>query len=355
MTEYDRRGVLPLVFRSVQEAEPGSKWKRLFDGLWPAYQAWFFAEGEDARPTYLASRGALRATMPELAPTYEALCEIAGGGDRSARFLSLYCPPPYLSGCSQLVWHDSGPALIRNYDYAPWLCEGVLLLTRWNGRQVMAMSDCSWGALDGLNKDGLAVSLSFGGRRAIGAGFGVPLLLRYVLEFCSTVKEAAEALVRIPVHMAYNVTMVDRRGHFMTLYLSPDHAPEVRNVPFATNHQRRVEMAQHAAFTRSVERQHYLTMRLGWDTRTMEEVADDFLQPPLYATNYSKGFGTIYTSIYRPAEGAMELRWPRFSWRQSFDDFREEECLVQFPTFSSGACAARFSDPFPHSGFGFGS
>ena len=103
------------------------------------------------------------------------------------------------------------------------------------------------------------------------------------------------------MHMAYNVTMVDRRGHLMTLYLCPDHAPEVRNVPFATNHQRRVEMAHHAAFTRSVEREHYLTMRLGWDTRTMEEVADDFLQPPLYATNYSKGFGTIYTSIYRPS------------------------------------------------------
>ncbi len=94
----------------------------------------------------------------------------------------------------QLVWHSGEPVLIRNYDYAPWLCEGALLLTAWNGRRVMAMSDCAWGVLDGMNEDGLAVSLSFGGRRALGVGFGVPLLLRYVLEFCTTVAEAAEAI-----------------------------------------------------------------------------------------------------------------------------------------------------------------
>ena len=339
----------PLTFRSIREAEPGAKWRSLFGQLWPAYEAWFFSEGETARPPYLSSYRALRATMPALAPTYGTLCELAGGGDRAARFLSLYCPPAYLSGCSQLVWHDGEPALIRNYDYAPWLCEGVLLLTAWNGRRVMAMSDCAWGVLDGLNEDGLAVSLSFGGSRALGIGFGAPLLLRYVLEFCATVSEAARALARIPVHMAYNVTMVDRRGHFLTLFLSPDHAAVVRNAPFATNHQTRVEMPHHAAFTRSVEREHYLRMRVGWDGESAEAVACDFLRPPLYATDYRQGFGTIYSAIYRPGRGAMELRWPGFSWRQSFHDFREEQCLVQFPTTPSGVSAAQSGDPLRRS------
>jgi predicted choloylglycine hydrolase len=346
------QGTLPLTFRSIREAEPGAKWQSLFGQVWPAYEAWFFSEGETARPPYLSSRRALLETMPELKFTYDRLCELAGGGDRAARFLSLYCPPPYLSGCSQLVWHDGEPALIRNYDYAPWLCEGVLLMTAWNGRRVMAMSDCTWGVLDGVNEDGLAVSLSFGGRRAIGAGFGAPLLLRYVLEFCTTVSEAAQALSRIPVHMAYNVTMVDRRGHFLTLFLSTDHAAVVRNVPFATNHQTRVELPRHAAFTRTIEREHYLRMRAGWDGEPVETVARDFLRPPLYATEYHEGFGTIYSAIYRPVQGVMELRWPGCSWHHSFDDFREEQCLVLFPAASSSWSAAQCSDPVRHSAFG---
>ena len=104
--------------------------------------------------------------MPELLPTYGRFANWPAAGIGRRGSLSLYCPPAYLSGCSQLVWHDGEPALIRNYDYAPWLCEDALLLTAWNGRRVMAMSDCAWGVLDGLNEDGLAVSLSFGGRRA---------------------------------------------------------------------------------------------------------------------------------------------------------------------------------------------
>jgi len=344
MTPTRQPAMLPLAFRSFREAEPGPKWRSLFGQFWPAYKAWFFSEGDAARPAYLPSLRALRAAMPELAPTYETLCELAGGSDRAARFLSLYCPPAYLSGCSQLVWHDGEPALIRNYDYAPWLCEGVLLLTAWNGRRVMAMSDCAWGVLDGMNEDGLAVSLSFGGRRVLGLGFGVPLLLRYVLEFCTTVAEAAQALARIPVHMAYNVTMVDRQGHFLTLFLSPDHAAVVRNVPLATNHQTRVELPHHAALTRSVEREHYLRMRLGWLGDDLEIVARDFLKPPLYATDYRHGFGTLYTAVYRPRQGALELRWPGFSWHQSFHEFREEQCLVRFPSNRSGVSTLRSTD-----------
>lgn len=322
---------LTVIFRSVREAAPGPKWQHLFRQFWPAYEAWFFSEGDAARPPYLSSLRALRAAMPELASTYEALCELGGGSDRAARFLSLYCPPAYLSGCSQLVWHDGEPALIRNYDYAPWLCESILLLTAWNGRRVMAMSDCMWGVLDGMNENGLAVSLSFGGRRALGEGFGAPLLLRYVLEVCTTVAEAAEALAGIAVHMAYNVTMVDRQGHYLTLFLAPDRAALVCHTPLATNHQRRVELAHHAAFTRSVEREHYLRMRLGQHGDTVESVTGDFLRPPLYATEYRHGFGTLYTAVYRPCRGAVQLHWPGHSWHQSFRDFREGQCLVQFP------------------------
>ena len=92
----------------------------------------------------------------------ERLCELAGGSDQAARFLSLYCPPPYLMGCSQAVWPGEEPVLVRNYDYNPLFVDGLVLHSTWNGRRVIAMSDCLWGVVDGMNDAGLAVSLTFG-------------------------------------------------------------------------------------------------------------------------------------------------------------------------------------------------
>ncbi len=248
------------------------------------------------RAPYWSSFRALRAAMPELVPTYERLCELAGGGDQAARFLSLWRPPRYLTGCSQVVWTGNSPVLIRNYDYAPQLCEGTVLHTAWNGRRVIGMGDCAWGLLDGMNEDGLAISLAFGGRPAVGDGFGMPLLLRYVLEFCTSVEQATEALCRVPTHMAYNVTMLDRTGRFLTLYLSPDRPAVRRRTPLATNHQGRVECPRHADFTRSLERERYLKMRIARCEETAETLASAFLQPPLYSTQYR---GRIRHALYR--------------------------------------------------------
>ena len=314
---------MELEFEAIAEREAGPKWQALFERHWPAYQNWFWSEGDAERPTYLASLRMLRQYMPDLVPTYERLVELAGGGDAAARFLSLYRPPPYLSGCSQAVWLGDEPFLIRNYDYSPRLCEGTVLCSCWNGRRVMAMVDCLWGAVDGMNDAGLVVSLTFGGRRVVGDGFGVPVILRYILEFCETANEAAAVLARVPTHMSYNVTVLDRSGTFRTAFLSPDRRAEIRPLPVATNHQGRVEWHAHARATASLERERYLFFRLADSDETAQDLIDAFQRPPLYSTGYHKGFGTLYTAIYWPWQGRMELRWPEQSWAQSFDAFEE--------------------------------
>ena len=167
---------MELMFEAIDEDRPGPKWRRVFDRHWHAYSRWFVHDGVRARPTYLASLRALRKHMPELLPAYEAIVEAAGGGDLEARFLSMWCPPVYVGGCSQAIAGMDAPVLIRNYDYSPRLLEGTWLATRLTGKRVVAVIDCLWGVLDGINEDGLAVSLSFGGRTVAGEGFGIPVI-----------------------------------------------------------------------------------------------------------------------------------------------------------------------------------
>lgn len=322
---------MEFLFEAIAEDLPGPKWRSLFERLWESYERWFLQEGEKARPYYLSSMRAVRTHMPELLPTYERLVELSGGGDLQARFLSLYCPPPYLTGCSQAVWPGELPVLVRNYDYSPFLFEGVILKTAWNGRQVIAMSDCLWGVLDGMNEEGLALSLSFGGRREVGPGFGVPLVLRYILEFCTTTREAAKVLQRVPVHMTYNVTVLDRTGQFLTAYLAPDRPTLLLPLAVSTNHQKRVEWAKHAHATATVERQRFLTRRLRESVDSPDSLIQAFLRSPAYSTCYSRGFGTLYTAVYRPTLGKVDYLWPNRPWQQSFTEFEEGAYVLNFP------------------------
>jgi predicted choloylglycine hydrolase len=311
-----------LTFESVQEETPGTKWQTLFERHWPRYRPWFLHEGAPARASYAESAGMLRAHMPELVPTWERLCELAGGGDLEARMLSMWRPPSYLAGCSQGVWTRDAPILVRNYDYSPDRIEGTILATAWNGRRVIGTSDCLWGLLDGINDAGLAVSLAFGGRRVVGHGFGVPLVLRYLLQVCSTVDEARATLSRLPFHLAHTLTLVDRDGDLMTAYLSPDRGAIFRDVGVATNHQGDVEWLEHARATRSLEREHLIETALE-EAADPRAFADVFLRPPLHSSAYDTGMGTLYTAVFEPARGAVEYRWPTLSWLQSFERFEE--------------------------------
>lgn len=313
-----------LTFQAIDEPAPGDKWAQRFRQFWPAYHRWWLSQGESARPTYLESRKALRTHMPELLPLYDRLTDLAGGSDHAARFLTGYSPPPYLAGCSQAIWPGPEPLLVRNYDYSPQAFEGIVLRSQWLGRRVLGLSDCLLGLLDGVNEEGLAVSLTFGGRREVGAGFGIPVVLRYVLETCVDVDEAVRALKRIPCHMAYNVTVLDRKRDYRTVFLRPDRRALVTNTPAATNHQQEVDWQEHARATSSVEREAYLLQRLERRAGPPARFIAAFQRPPLYSLGFEHGFGTLYTAAYRPAAGTLELHWPGIRWDQSISDFREE-------------------------------
>ncbi len=322
---------MQLRFRALSEPTPGEATKDRFLRYWPAYRQWFLRQGDGARPGFLTCRNALARYMPELVPTWEKLVALAGEGDQQARLLSLYRPSPYLSGCSQAVYSGDESLLVRNYDYHPRHCEAVILQTAWHGTKVIGQSDTLWGLLDGINEHGLSVSLAFGGRRVVGDGFGIPLVLRYVLEFSNTADEALAVLRRVPSHMAYNVHVLDAQRVYYNVHVSPDRDAHVMDSPVATNHQREIEWTRHAEETHTLEREQFLLDRLnGGSPLDDERFVKLFLAPPLYNRRYAEGFGTLYTAAYDPENRTATYLWPNHRWQVSFDSFDESELLVRY-------------------------
>ena len=317
-------------FRSIDTDQADAKWTALFNDLWPAYRAWFLIQGDAARPTYARCIKQLRRYMPELEPTYQQLVELAGGSDSAARFLSMYCPPPYLSGCTQAVWTGEEPVLVRNYDYNAGRFEGVLLKTKWNEQTVIAMSDALWGVLDGINESGLALSLAFGGRVDVGDGFGIPIILRYILEFCTDTASAIEVLKRVPTHMSYNITIVDKWQRFATVYVAPDKPAVVRQVPVATNHQGKIEWARHAWATATLERESAIQAILSDVGETANGLLAGFLRPPVFNASHQRGFGTLYTAVYKPYSATANYLWQNHVWHFGIQHFHEQQCEITF-------------------------
>jgi predicted choloylglycine hydrolase len=317
-------------FHSLIEGKPGPVWQREFQSLWPAYRRWFLRDGERDRPTYLESLQALEKYMPRLLPTYEAMVELAGGGDHAARFLAQYCPPPLFRGCSQAVYVQDEPVLVRNYDYSPYVFDGLLMKSHLDQRSVIAMIDCMSGVLDGMNEDGLAVSMSFGGRDEFGKGFGITILLRYILEYATNVKEAIELVKDIPVHGAYNVTLLDRNANHATLTIAADETTQVTNAAIATNQQQGGSWPKYQERVQSARRFEYLTDIVSQQAHSVDSFAQQFLHPPLFNTEFGKGFGTLYTAAYYPQRGECQILWPHHSWRFSFEDFVETEYPMSF-------------------------
>jgi predicted choloylglycine hydrolase len=309
----------PITLHGFTEATPGPRWQALFAATWPAYRAWYRQDGEAARPDLATCRARLERHLPELVGTWELLVQLSGGDELAARMLTLWDTPRFLPGCSQAVLVGDRPALVRNYDYSPELFEQVVMSTRFTGRRVIGTSDCLWGLLDGMNSDGLMVSLAFGGRPGSAPGFAIPLVVRYLLEVAGNVDEARAALERVPVAMAYNLTIADCAGQVTTAFVSPGNPPGYTDAAVATNHRRDTpEYPDHAASLRSVERQHHLLSLLANGVER-DRLAEAFLHSPLRNTDFARAFGTLYTAVYRPDEGSVEYRWPGTSWIRTFD------------------------------------
>jgi predicted choloylglycine hydrolase len=323
-------------FRSI-DADSGldGRLLELFAGGWPAYQRWYLSQGEAARPTYAQCAHAIRTHMPELAPTFDALVEAVGGGDLEARFLSHWCPPPLFAACSMLTYTRERNVLIRNYDYPPLFCDNTMLRTNWHAPPVMAMSVCVWVALDGVNGHGLSVAIAFGGRPVVGSGFGIGLVVRYVLEFAASVQQAVAILRRVPLQLTYNISLVDAHGESAIVYVAPDREARVSGMTTAGNRQGETEWPEHAAFCDTITREDVMSQSASDTTLGVPDLVQRFLTAPIHRSTATSTWGTVYTATYDCDHRAVELSWPDDRWSLSLDSFeestRQRRSLVAVP------------------------
>ncbi|MYS20240.1 MULTISPECIES: C45 family autoproteolytic acyltransferase/hydolase [unclassified Streptomyces] len=296
-----------MTFRAVDVGDGGDgRWAAHTQALWPVVRGWMTEESRTPEGADRA-RTLFEAHLPELAPVLDRL---AGQLDRPGgeTFLTHAALRPFFSGCTQIGGNGT---LLRNYDFSPGECEGTIASSRFL-RPVIGMQEGGWGLLDGMNDAGLAVSLTFGGRFVQGPGFAIPLVLRYLLETCTTVEQAIGKLRSIPIGIAQNVTLVDP-DRAATVLVGPDipltEAPDA----CAANHQHLPVPDEQERFTRTQERL-AAVRAAGADVAAM-------LKPPLYQLAYDEGLGTVYTADYRPSEGRVTYYWPAETWEQSFTAF----------------------------------
>ncbi len=318
-------------FVARREAVPGAAWLTRFAAGRREAEAWYRGTGRGEPLTARECAKALRTYMPELLAPYERACALVGDDELAHQILSHYRPPPLPCGCTQAIWLGAeGPALIRNYDYPLDVVSDHFESTSWFGREVITKGQRPWGGCtDGMNADGLVASLTFGGSPAQGLGFAVILILRYVLETCSRVPEAVDALCRIPVALSQNVTLLDKSGDHATVFLDPDRAPQLSRNLACANHQEPMRATGSSGLpSESLQRQLTALQALEDPSATLSSVIAAFLAVPLYSRRAASP--TVYSAVYRPAELRVDYVWPGRVMTQRIGRFEAAEYVHDY-------------------------
>ncbi len=93
-----------------------------------------------------------------------------------------------------------------------------------------------------------------------------------------------------------------------------------------------IEWTEHARATASLDRAHFLSLRLRDGAETRSRFVNRFLEPPLFQTRYDHGWGTLYTATYDPLTRQANYLWPSYSLQEDFTDFQERNLAIRFNT-----------------------
>lgn len=147
----------------------------------------------------------------------------------SAFLFGIYAFPPF-QGCSCFAAVGEEDVFFgRNSDFLPAAREQSLSsIYKIEGKKsFLANSTTPVQVEDGVNEDGLAVGLTFVFPTVRKPGLNAGLLVRYLLEHCSSVPEAIAALQDLPISSMQTLTIADQQGRIAVVECNCE-AMEVR-------------------------------------------------------------------------------------------------------------------------------
>lgn len=241
---------------------------------------------------------------------------------------------PSLGGnCSQLAalsstTMDQHIYAGRSYEWNHKEEDLKLFTTRVNGKANHVGFSCLlFGRHDGLNEHGLAVSMTGGGI------FGVPfkhrgpmfwLVIRSLLDHCTSVKNALKRLDSIPMAGYFSLMLVDKHDNaaiveFADGEMSVQHAARDDSQPFlfSVNHYRQPKTRKFNKLNcgiigHSQIRESLITK---WYETHSREISKKSTQA-LFATKhpnglcnhfYNDGFGTLWSMIFDLTQGSVDV------------------------------------------------
>lgn len=205
-------------------------------------------------------------------------------------------------GCTSLMTSDY---YVRNYDFSPAVYDR-LFIKQMNGNiRICGNAQFLIGRLDGMNHEGLVVGLHFVNNDPYEKGFLCSMIVRIVLEMCSTVEESIELLQSMPHAASYNYSLLDRSGQFAVVEASPFGSEVLQSddVLHCVNMFQNECMKQ---FNRkntdsSTNRLSVLASKKA-GLNQVYDLHKWFSTPnsPMFYTDYANFFGTLHTVSYLP-------------------------------------------------------
>ncbi|BCA85763.1 acyl-CoA--6-aminopenicillanic acid acyl-transferase [Enterococcus saigonensis] len=283
--------------------------------------------------------------------------ELTGFADAlnvTAHEIFFYSMTYLIPRCSQIVIlpnrsADNIPLLARNYEFSAKSEDFCIMKTAVKGRYAhIGTSVLHFGRDEGLNEQGLAVSMSSSGfpvgalnymRKPKFKGLQFWAVIRTLLENCRNVDEALTFLAEMPIAYNINLMLVDKSGK-AALYETLDgrtqsqviDAESFNQVLFATNHPLFASLRQiePEITVHSAKRYEYIAKKL----KNENKVSCAMLKEMLVA-NYPAGlcchffqeyFGTTKSMILSPTKREVEILWggevsngwQKYSFEKSF-------------------------------------
>ncbi|MEL6536359.1 MAG: C45 family peptidase [Bacteroidota bacterium] len=259
----------------------------------------------------LQSYQKLQAFYPELVEEIRGFAEgIRDTPENLAAFLLSLGIFETTGQCSVFAYrNDSSVVVGRNYDmlYDFKKFTESSLIAPTGKHAYISQSDVFIGRCDGVNEQGLSVAMSFVNGTQVQPGIGFHMIVRKVLETCSSTAEAIELIRETTVSSANNFLLADPQGDIAVVESAPQQSAVRRPAGndrflFITN-QFISEAMQPldrggVAWSKSRERYQGLQERLGSASAMDLATAKDILSDTCVCLDLRKEkFGTIWSVV----------------------------------------------------------